>query len=107
MRFVDVGFKELVGNKMSTVAKVYEGMGVELTAEAKESMETFLREQGEARKHQGQPKKYSLAEFGISEEDVLGDPVFAEYSRTYAVVAEGKKKPKAAAGSQQKKRGEL
>ena len=74
-------------------------------------METFLREQGEARKHQGQPKKYTLAEFGISEEEVLGDPVFAEYSRAYAVVDEGGKGRAAAAGSKaeesQQKRGEL
>jgi hypothetical protein len=86
VQFVDVGFKELMSDKISTVAKLYTQMGVGFTPEVKESMETFLRVQGEARKTQGQPKKYSLEEFGLSDERVNDE--FAVYNKRFAVVSE-------------------
>jgi hypothetical protein len=46
--------------------------------------------QGEARKLQGPPKKYTLEEFGLSDDKINEE--FAEYNKAYAVVSEAKPK---------------
>jgi hypothetical protein len=65
--FVDVSYYDLIKDPLPQVARIYEAAGAELTSQALKAMES-------SRKVDKQPKdgrhKYSLADFGMTEEDV-------------------------------------
>ncbi|WP_337185267.1 sulfotransferase [Phenylobacterium sp.] len=60
---VDVGYRELLDDPMAVVARIYDQLGVPLTAEAETRMTTFLRKnpQGKAGHH-----SHGLAAYGLT-----------------------------------------
>ncbi len=61
-QFVDVAYADLVAAPLATVERLYEFLGWPLSSEARESMESFLREN--PRNKYG-AHRYTLADFGL------------------------------------------
>ncbi|WP_373077151.1 sulfotransferase [Zhongshania sp.] len=76
--FLDVWYKDTVADPLSSVQKVYDFIGMELTAEAKVAME----EHQEANRRDSRPAhEYTLAQFGLTEAGLMAQ--FAEYRRRF------------------------
>jgi len=69
---LDIEFQDIVADPMMVVERIYERAGIELTKEAKESMENYLEENAKQRKkNKGSHHcPYSLEEFALTEETV-------------------------------------
>jgi hypothetical protein len=65
--FVDVSYYDLVRDPLPQVARIYEAAGAELTPEALKAMESSRKVN---KQHKYGRHKYSLAEFGMTKEDV-------------------------------------
>jgi hypothetical protein len=76
--FLDVWYKDTVANPLSSVEKVYDFIGMELTAEAQEAM----TEHQEANRRDSRPAhEYTLEQFGLSEAGLKTQ--FAEYRQRF------------------------
>lgn len=81
-RVADVQLEALKADALGTVAQIYAQLGLELTAEARASMEAWLREK-EVR-HGGH--KAQLETFGLSAKAIMkGSHVFRQYCEDYGV----------------------
>ena len=65
--FVDVSYYDLVRDPLPQVARIYEAAGAELTPEALKAMESSRKVN---KQHKYGRHKYSLADFGMTKEDV-------------------------------------
>jgi len=63
-RFMDIDFRELAGDHIGTVRRIYERFDMELTDEAERRMRAFLAAN---RKGKHGEHRYSLAQFGIDQ----------------------------------------
>ncbi|MEQ8843209.1 MAG: sulfotransferase [Acidimicrobiales bacterium] len=79
-RFVDVDYRELVADPLATTAKLYDDLGIELSAEAARRMTAHVSEH---RQHRFGKHEYDFADFGL-ERDALNDRL-ATYRATYAL----------------------
>ena len=77
-KILDVHYRELIGDKLSTVRRIYAHFGLNLSADTEAAMQGFLAEnpQGKHGKH-----SYSSEEFGITDDQVRER--FAEYIAKY------------------------
>ena len=65
--FMDVSYYDLIKDPMSQVERIYEAAGARLTPEAREAMESSRKVN---KQHKYGRHKYSLADFGMTEDDV-------------------------------------
>lgn len=65
--FVDVSYYDLINDPIPEVARIYEAAGLDLTAEARDAMEASRKVN---KQHKYGRHKYSLADFGMTDEDV-------------------------------------
>ena len=78
--FVDVSYYDLVRDPMREVERVYDAAGAVLTPEARTAMEASRKVN---RQHKYGKHKYSLADFGMTKDDV--EPRIAEYRARFEV----------------------
>ena len=65
--FVDVSYYDLIKDPIPQVARIYDAAGLHLTAEATEAMEASRKVN---KQHKYGRHKYSLADFGMTKDDV-------------------------------------
>lgn len=65
--FVDVSYYDLINDPIPEVARIYEAAGLDLTAEARDAMEASRKVN---KQHKYGRHKYSLADFGMTDEDI-------------------------------------
>lgn len=73
----DIHFDDAVADPIGQVARVYDAIGVPLTAQAQDAMRHWL----DVRPREGARPPYRLADFGLHPEQV--DERFAEYNRRF------------------------
>jgi len=78
-RFLDVSYRRLVADPLGVVKEVYDSFGYELSAEALQRMQSWLRERPQ---HKHGVHRYRLEEFGLSRDRVL--ECLADYVETYS-----------------------
>jgi hypothetical protein len=76
-RFVDIDYPQLMDDPMACVERVYAASGRELSTPARTAMGDYLR--GEQRSHPQRRHDYSLAEYGLSEDEV--NAAFEDYAQ--------------------------
>ncbi len=81
--FIDVSYYDLIQDPVPQVARIYEAAGKELTPVARQAMEASRRVN---RQHKYGRHKYSLADFGMTEDDV--EPRIAAYRARFNVPRE-------------------
>lgn len=77
-QIADVWFKDALGDPLGVVAKIYATFGIDLTPEARAALEQWLRDN---RRDKRPPHEYTLAEFGMTEQQIRSD--FAAYRRRF------------------------
>ena len=65
--FIDVSYYDLIKDPIPQVERIYEAAGADLTLEAREAMETSRKAN---KQHKYGRHKYSLADFGMTKDDV-------------------------------------
>jgi uncharacterized phosphosugar-binding protein len=65
--FIDVSYYDLIKDPIPQVARIYEAAGAALTPEARDAMEASRKVN---KQHKYGQHKYSLADFGMTEDDV-------------------------------------
>ena len=65
--FIDVSYYDLIKDPLPQVARIYEAAGVDLTSEARQAMEASRKVN---KQHKYGRHKYSLADFGLTTDDV-------------------------------------
>jgi hypothetical protein len=83
-RIFDLHYAELMRDPMAAMRSLYEWAGDEFTPEVEQAMLGWLRENPQ---HKLGVAKYTLAEYGLSKEEL--EPVFAEYLDTFDIELEG------------------
>lgn len=73
-RFVDVGFREVVADPLSAVARIYHAVGIDLSAEARAAMEAWLTRDARRKRP---AHRYRAETFGLAEDRIR--EVFADY----------------------------
>ena len=81
--FIDVSYYDLVEDPVPQVARIYEAAGMELTPVTRQAMEASRRVN---RQHKYGRHKYSLADFGMTADDV--EPRIAAYRARFDVPRE-------------------
>ena len=81
LKVVDVHLSELKKDPMNVVAMVYNELGMEFSVEAEVAMRKWLGTRQV--RHGGH--KFTLEDFGLTEQQVLDDPVFKRYCNEYGV----------------------
>jgi hypothetical protein len=76
-RVTDIGFDDAVADPIGQVARVYDAIGLQLTAPAEEAMRRWLKE----RPRELPRPPYGLGDFGLREEQV--DERFALYNKRF------------------------
>jgi len=79
-RFVDVDYRDLVADPLATTARLYDDLGMDLSAEAEQRMAAHV---GEHRQHRFGRHEYELADFGL-DADELNEPL-SSYRETYGL----------------------
>jgi hypothetical protein len=79
-RFVDVDYRELVADPLATVAKLYDDLGMELSAEAEQRM---VAHAAEHRQHRYGRHEYEFADFGLDRDEL--NERLAGYRATYGL----------------------
>jgi len=79
-RFVDVDYRQLVADPLATTARLYDDLGLELSAEAEQRMAAHVAEH---RQHRFGKHEYELADFGL-ERAALNDRL-ADYREAYGL----------------------
>jgi len=82
-RFLDVDFRDTVARPMAVLEAVYDFLGLELTASAREVIERWRQNN---RREQRAPHTYSLAQFGLSETQLQQD--YADYRQAHITAQE-------------------
>lgn len=82
-RVTDIGFHEAVADPIGQVARVYDAIGLPLTAEAEDAMRRWLRE----RPREAARPPYGLENYGLAPEQV--DERFTLYDKRFAQFIEG------------------
>ncbi len=80
--FVDVSYRELVGDPIAVVRRVYERRGGALGAAVEERMRRWV---GANPRHRHGPHRYDLGRFGLTETEV--DAAFARYMDGFGALA--------------------
>lgn len=80
---VDINFSDLTADPLTVIANLYDSFGLTLSALARERMERHL-----ATDHHGKgpQRRYSLAEFGMTADDI--DAAFGEYIDQFGITRE-------------------
>ena len=78
--FVDVSYYDLIKDPMPEVERVYDAAGAALSAEGRQAMEASRKVN---RQHKYGKHKYSLADFGLTKDDV--EPRIAAYRERFGV----------------------
>jgi len=78
--FVDVSYYDLVKDPMPEIARIYDAAGMDLTPDAKATMEASRKVD---KQHKYGRHKYSLADFGMTNDDV--EPRIAAYRARFNV----------------------
>jgi hypothetical protein len=78
--FVDVSYYDLIKDPMPEVERVYDAAGAALSAEGRRAMEASRKVN---RQHKYGKHKYSLADFGLTKDDV--EPRIAAYRERFGV----------------------
>ena len=78
---IDVHLTELKRDPVGVAARVYAEMGLELSEEGRWAMREWL---GEGEVTHGR-HVFSLADFGLTAERVMEDPVFQDYCEEYGI----------------------
>lgn len=80
---VDVHYRSMTADPIAEAKRVYAAFGLTLSAAARERMTAFV---GTSRHAHGPKHSYSLADFGLTEEDV--EAVFGSYLDRYGIMRE-------------------
>ena len=75
-RFVDIDYPDLVADPMAAAERIYQAMGRELTAPAREAMSAYLA--GQEKSHKQGGHRYQLEDYGLEESSV--QQAFASYT---------------------------
>ena len=78
---LDVHLSDLKRDPLGEVRRLYRELGIELTAEAEQSMRSWLDKKRV--RHGGH--NFSLRQFNLSEAQVMANPVFKRYCREYHI----------------------
>jgi hypothetical protein len=73
-RFVDVWYRDAVADPIGCVERIYDGLGLELAAETRSDMSSWLAADARVK---GPAHKYSAEQFGLSQDAIRG--AFADY----------------------------
>ncbi len=79
-RFIDVDFRDTVGNPDAVIGAIYEAIDLPLTSAARAAMDQWRAENPRDARP---PHEYSLAEFGFTEDALAA--CFSEYRQRYIV----------------------
>ncbi len=79
-RFVDVDYRSLVADPLATTAKLYDDLGMELSAEAEQRM---VAHTAEHRQHRFGKHEYDPADFGLDRDELNGR--LADYRARYGL----------------------
>jgi hypothetical protein len=77
-QLADVWFADALSDPLGVVEKIYAQFGIAFTAEAREALAQWLRDN---RRDKRPPHEYTLAEFGMTEAQIRSD--FAEYRKRF------------------------
>jgi Sulfotransferase family len=77
-RFYDIGYDDFVADPVGTVEAAYGHFGLPLSGAAADAMRSLVRSSSQSAKGSGTAHRYSLADFGLTGEEV--DERFAAYS---------------------------
>jgi len=83
-RFTDVWFREALKDPLRQVERIYNSIGVELTPEARASMDTWLSD--DAREPRP-AHSYAAEQFGLTDEEIRTE--FEEYIARFVAPHEG------------------
>jgi hypothetical protein len=78
-RFLDVRYRDLVGNPMATAARIYDWLGFPLTAEAEEAFGAHL--QRNRRERSQRPPDYTIETFGLDSASLRSQ--FSDYCERF------------------------
>ena len=81
-RKIDVHYEEMESDWEGTMARIYRFLGMDI-APALPAMHAYVER---AAMHKRRPHKYSLSEFGLTEDDVMAE--LGDYVRTYGITLE-------------------